>query len=215
MEIETKAIITKEQFADLICRYANKSEHISKKDTYYSKYKTFEERKENNEPVIRIREENDKTYLTIKRKNIVNGVEQNEEIESEMSDIKAICEYFAIDHLEPYFTKTKESWRFTEVILNESPMIVTNDSNILEKWDSYRLVGHIEIEQINNKIFAVELEVIYNGNSTKESNNNLIIENTPIKTKEERIRDAIMNWFAKNSLENQIDNRSWGEILNE
>lgn len=217
MEIETKAIITKEQFADLICKYADKLEFLPKQDTYYSKYDTYEERKENKEPTLRMRQEGEKFYFTIKQKEIKDGVESNEETETELSDPYAITKYFASNDLKSYFVKTKKSWGFKEVLLDESPRICLNNGSFTRSaFFEYQTIGHIEIECINDKVYAVELEVIYNPEEKENHGFNVDISAlTTVRglSKEDTIREAIMKWFEDNGLKDQIDNRSWMEIL--
>ena len=102
-EIELKIPLSDGEYDDLKKRYFSGTEKVLKKDEYFSRYDTLEERIKNNEPkVIRIRTEGEEVYFTIKRKSIKNGIEVNEEKESFSKEhieyLKTVPETFEIPH---------------------------------------------------------------------------------------------------------------------
>ena len=79
-----------------------------KKDEYYSRYKKEIERKENNEPqVIRIRtqefENERRSYFTIKRKVVEDGIEVNKEDETFIEDAEVLRDFFALAGYSKWF----------------------------------------------------------------------------------------------------------------
>ena len=85
-----------------------------KKDEYFSKYKKEIERRENNEPqVIRIRTqdfENDRrSYFTIKRKVVEDGIEVNKEDETFIEDANVLRDFFALSGYSRWFSKEKKA----------------------------------------------------------------------------------------------------------
>ena len=85
-----------------------------KKDEYFSKYKKEIERRENNEPqVIRIRTqdfENDRrSYFTIKRKVVEDGIEVNKEDETFIEDADVLRDFFALSGYSRWFSKEKKA----------------------------------------------------------------------------------------------------------
>ena len=84
------------------------------KDEYFSKYKKEIERRENNEPqVIRIRTqdfENDRrSYFTIKRKVVEDGIEVNKEDETFIEDADVLRDFFALSGYSRWFSKEKKA----------------------------------------------------------------------------------------------------------
>ena len=117
-EIEIKIPLTSEEFDriyDFLCLKKSidgikilgddknpcERKFFLKKDEYFSKYKKEIERRENNEPqVIRIRTqdfENDRrSYFTIKRKVVEDGIEVNKEDETFIEDAEVLRDFFAL-----------------------------------------------------------------------------------------------------------------------
>ena len=130
-EIEIKIPLTSEEFDriyDFLClkKYIDgikiivddknpcERKFFLKKDEYFSKYKKEIERRENNEPqVIRIRTqdfENDRrSYFTIKRKVVEDGIEVNKEDETFIEDADVLRDFFALSGYSRWFSKEKKA----------------------------------------------------------------------------------------------------------
>ena len=90
-------------------------DEVFKQDEYFSKYKTLEERKNSSEPqVIRIRTEitggQKKSYFTIKRKTLRDGVEVNREDETFLEDAEVLREFFEEAGYWRWFNKEKKAF---------------------------------------------------------------------------------------------------------
>ena len=130
-EIEIKIPLTSEEFDriyDFLCLKKSidgikilgddknpcERKFFLKKDEYFSKYKKEIERRENNEPqVIRIRTqdfENDRrSYFTIKRKVVDDGIEVNKEDETFIEDANVLRDFFALSGYSRWFSKEKKA----------------------------------------------------------------------------------------------------------
>ena len=130
-EIEIKIPLTSEEFDriyDFLCLKKSidgikilgddknpcERKFFLKKDEYFSKYKKEIERRENNEPqVIRIRTqdfENDRrSYFTIKRKVVEDGIEVNKEDETFIEDANVLRDFFALSGSSRWFSKEKKA----------------------------------------------------------------------------------------------------------
>ena len=130
-EIEIKIPLTSEEFDriyDFLClkksidgikilgddKNPRERNFYLKKDEYFSKYKKEIERRENNEPqVIRIRTqdfENDRrSYFTIKRKVVEDGIEVNKEDETFIEDADVLRDFFALSGYSRWFSKEKKA----------------------------------------------------------------------------------------------------------
>lgn len=130
-EIEIKIPLTSEEFDriyDFLClkksidgikilgddKNPRERKFFLKKDEYFSKYKKEIERRENNEPqVIRIRTqdfENDRrSYFTIKRKVVEDGIEVNKEDETFIEDADVLRDFFALSGYSRWFSKEKKA----------------------------------------------------------------------------------------------------------
>ena len=130
-EIEIKIPLTSEEFDriyDFLCLKKSidgikilgddknpcERKFFLKKDEYFSKYKKEIERRENNEPqVIRIRTqdfENDRrSYFTIKRKVVEDGIEVNKEDETFIEDADVLRDFFALSGYSRWFSKEKKA----------------------------------------------------------------------------------------------------------
>lgn len=109
MEIEIKIPLSKKEYDAVKDKVEGYAVYNCKRDKYFSKYNTKEERIANNECMTRIRAANGKWYLTLKRKNLKDGVEVNEEIESQISFDKPVdlFELLKEKGYKEYFTKEK------------------------------------------------------------------------------------------------------------
>ena len=130
-EIEIKIPLTSEEFDriyDFLCLKKSidgikilgddknpcERKFFLKKDEYFSKNKKEIERRENNEPqVIRIRTqdfENDRrSYFTIKRKVVEDGIEVNKEDETFIEDANVLRDFFALSGYSRWFSKEKKA----------------------------------------------------------------------------------------------------------
>lgn len=126
-----------------------------KKDEYYSRYKKEIERKENNEPqVIRIRtqeiENERRSYFTIKRKVVEDGIEVNKEDETFIEDAEVLRDFFALAGYSKWFSKEKKT------------------CGVYCKFSSFEGVSfHLELE-IVNELKYVEIEVTDTQESAKD-----------------------------------------------
>ena len=171
-EIEIKIPLTSEEFDriyDFLCLKQSidgikilgddknpcERKFFLKKDEYFSKYKKEIERRENNEPqVIRIRTqdfENDRrSYFTIKRKVVEDGIEVNKEDETFIEDADVLRNFFALSGYSRWFSKEKKACGV---------------------YCTFSLFGgvtfHLELE-IVNELKYVEIEVTDTDGSAKD-----------------------------------------------
>lgn len=115
-EIEIKVPLSDSQYESLKKRFFVDSVFTLKKDEYYSRYKTHEERKNNNEPqVIRIRTEKtddfEKAFFTIKVKSVDNGIEINREDETFVENPEVLRTFFKSNEYYQWFYKEKQSFK--------------------------------------------------------------------------------------------------------
>lgn len=159
-EIEVKVPLTQNQFDELFnCLCLRKQtipgvqvvqtsdKLIIKRDEYFSRYNTREERRANKEPqVIRIRtEEKDgksEAYFTLKYKTRENGIELNREDETFVQDATVLREFFAEAGYHLFFEKIKKNYA-ADCIADAFPGITY----------------HVELENINGLLYA-EVEVV-------------------------------------------------------
>ena len=120
-----------------------------------------------------------------------------------MSNIKDFISILSFEGYKPYFKKKKTSFGFLEDIIE--PNCVKDGDFVISH--SFGVKAHVEIEVINDKIFAVEVEVIYNPPIAMTSNDSYPTER--------QIADALREWFTKNGLSDKIDDRSWITIVKE
>lgn len=97
----------------LIVLDSDEKKFFTKKDEYYSKYETENLRRKNDEPsVIRIRTEivgdSEKSYFTIKRKSLEDGVEINKEDETFIENAQVLRDFFEISGYFRWFCKEKK-----------------------------------------------------------------------------------------------------------
>lgn len=162
-EIEIKIPLTSEEFDrlyDFICLKQSivgitiigdagkncKRKFFLKKDEYFSRYDKENERRENNEPqVIRIRtqdfENERRSYFTIKRKVVEDGIEVNKENETLIEDADVLRDFFDLAGYSKWFSKEKKA------------IGVYCTFNLLEG-----VTFHLELE-IVNELKYVEIEV--------------------------------------------------------
>lgn len=126
-----------------------------KKDEYYSKYETETLRRKNQEPpVIRIRTENaggaEKSYFTIKRKAIEDGIEVNKEDETFIQDANVLRNFFELAGYKRWFYKEKKACG-----------VYCSFEQFLD------VTFHLELEIVNNLKY-VEIEVTDTACSSRD-----------------------------------------------
>ena len=127
-EIEVKIPLSKDDFDRLfdsliLCKNnidgvtvtSTSSDLITKRDEYYSKYSTQEERRAAGEPqVIRIRTEEisgkSKSYFTLKFKKKEHGIELNKEDETFVENPEVLREFFSEAGYQLFFDKVKKNY---------------------------------------------------------------------------------------------------------
>lgn len=167
-EIELKIPLTETQYKKLydalIMQYkeipgitvvSSSAEEVLKRDEYYSRYNTLEERRANKEPqVIRIRTESDskesKTYFCLKRKQYIDGMEQNVEEETFIEDVTPLRSFFAEAGYFCWFDKNKRAY---------GAYCTTTETG--------ELPFHLELVTVNGLKYA-EIEVTSETQSPKE-----------------------------------------------
>lgn len=119
---------------------------VSKKDIYYAE-------KGDVSPRFRIRKENEKLVITVKKNNRINGVECNEELEfehtpaSDLSTMEKMAEYLGY---EVFIHKSKEGWH----------------------WHFENV--HIELLDVHLLGWFLEMEIISTKSSHEENADNIL-----------------------------------------
>lgn len=113
-ELYQKLILQNASFPDITVLNSDADEKL-KRDEYFSRYNSLEERRANKEPqVIRIRTESDsketKTFFCLKRKQYIDGMEQNVEEESFMEDTTVLRSFFKEAGYFCWFNKEKRAY---------------------------------------------------------------------------------------------------------
>ncbi len=122
---------------------------ITKRDEYFSKYNSRQERIDGGEPqVIRLRTEvmgsEEKAFFTIKTKSLENGIELNKEDETFLENPEVLREFFQVAGYHCWFDKTKIARG------------CYCDSSVMEG-----VRFHVELEKVNNLPY-LEIEVTQN-----------------------------------------------------
>lgn len=159
-EIEVKIPLTKSEYDNLydtliLCKnhiegikVTKSSEYeIVKRDEYYSKYNSRDERRAAGEPqVIRIRTEEEsgksEAFFTLKYKKKENGIELNQEDESFVENPEVLREFFAEAGYHLFFDKIKRNFS-ANCISDKLPGIDF----------------HAELENVNDLLY-LEVEVV-------------------------------------------------------
>jgi adenylate cyclase class IV len=159
LEVETKYALSEIDFKRISIIFAKRlAENLFKKDSYYSRYSTRKKAIAKGEPVIRIREENGKSYLTLKHKNFKKSYEYNEEEETLVDDIKVVKNLLFASGYEEFFYKEKNSWSF----FREVPIKKDNK-------EEKKILVHMELEEVNGRYHYLELEVTDKDASLEDS----------------------------------------------
>lgn len=143
-EIELKIPLNEQQYDQLYNQFYSGCKMVCKRDEYFSKYNSMEERLKNNEPsVIRIRTEweegeSAKTYFTIKRKKKENGIENNREDESFIENAEALHVFFEEAGYHKWFNKEKKSYGCFQKLEKQPELdfhmelVIVNDMKYME-----------------------------------------------------------------------------------
>lgn len=89
-EFEAKVLLTSEEYIDILEKEILNEPRLKKSDIYYSKYSSTEDAIKYNESLTRIRTEGDRAYLTLKKKELLNGFENNKEYETRLEDVEVV-----------------------------------------------------------------------------------------------------------------------------
>lgn len=187
-EIELKIPLSKGEYDSLYKKFFTDSVLVSKKDEYFSRYKTREERKSNGEPeVIRIRTEKEseteegRSYFTLKRKKLENGIEVNAEYETFVEKPEVILELFNEAGYFKWFEKDKSAYSY-----------------------------HAQMEQFPGLDFHMEL-VTVNGLTYAE----IEVTDAPEYSNQE-IKKALETFTKSLGLDvSKKDSRSWYKIISD
>lgn len=185
MEIESKILISKSRFEELVAlkngERMTPMEHLESKDSYYSAYPSREEAIAHGEPLVRLRRTSggnrSKCILTMKQKSIKDGVEYNEESESYISEGHAE-ETIQMAFPNKWFTKIKEAYGF-------------------HCCDGHAHVEFVRVSSNKTTIYAVEIECT---------------DVDDIDLAKEYIRIAFLTLGFKNP-ETQYNLTSWKDLL--
>lgn len=192
-EFEAKVLLTPDEYINILEQEAVES-GIKKSDIYYSKYSSTEEALKNGESLTRIRIEADKAYLTLKKKELVNGFENNEECETRLEDAEVVKKLLLEAGYSPYFKKYKTS----HTIYIHLPTVLTPGVEV-----------HIELEKVENsthvekstykRVYALEIEAV-------------ALAGLDVHTEElVEVVKAYFNYFKKT--EKDFETKSWRELL--
>lgn len=192
-EIELKIPLKKEEYLKILQKIKDNDDSlflfknvqkILKKDEYFSRFKTYEERRKNNESeVIRMRtqiiDEKQQTFFTIKRKSIQNGIETNCENETFIENPNVLYQFFNESGFIKWFSKEKNS---ISTICN------------CKKIEG-NLNFHLELLIVNN-LYYLEVEILDQ------------------KIDEKNAKSALCKFVEILGLNSKnADSRSWAEIL--
>lgn len=192
-EFEAKVLLTPDEYINILEQEVVES-GIKKSDIYYSKYSSTEEALKNGESLTRIRTEGDRAYLTLKKKELINGFENNEEYETRIEDAEVVKKLLLEAGYSPYFKKYKTS---RMVSINLPPISIPG------------VKVHIELEKVENsihvekatykRVYALEIEAV-------------APDDLDIHTEElAEIVKAYFKYF--NKTEQDFEPRSWRNIL--
>ena len=195
-EFEAKVLLTSEEYIDILEKEIL-GPSTKKSDIYYSKYSSTEAAIQFDESLTRIRTDGDKAYLTLKKKELISGFENNEEYETRIEDAEVVKKLLWEADYFPYFNKYKTSR--TIVINHLNPLLVTIPD----------VEVHVELEKVENsthtenptykRIYALEIEAV-------------APDDLDVHTEElAEIVKSYFNYF--NKTEKDFELRSWRELL--
>lgn len=192
-EFEAKVLLTPDEYINILEQEAVES-GIKKSDIYYSKYSSTEAAIQFDESLIRIRTEANKAYLTLKKKELVNGFENNKECETRLEDAEVVKKLLLEAGYSPYFKKYKTS----HTIYIHLPAVLTPGVEV-----------HIELEKVENsthvekstykRVYALEIEAV-------------ALAGLDVHTEElAEVVKVYFNYFKKT--EKDFETKSWRELL--
>ncbi len=198
-EFEAKVLLTPDEYISILEHEVGDTlnsvtKAVKKSDVYYSKYSSTEEAIKNNESLTRIRTEGDKAYLTLKKKKLVNGFENNEECETLVKDVEVVKKFLLEAGYSPYFKKYK-----TSHTIHLCPSIMSIPG----------VEVNVELERVENskhtekstykRLYALEIEAV-------------ALDELDVHTEElAEVVKAYFNYF--NKTEDDFDARSWRHLL--
>lgn len=193
-EFEAKVLLTSEEYIDILEKEILNEPSVKKSDIYYSKYSSTEEAIKYNESLTRIRTEGDRAYLTLKKKELLNGFENNEEYETRLEDAEVVKKLLLEAGYSPYFKKYKIS-RMIDV--NHLPIVIPG------------VEVHVELEKVENsthtekstykRIYALEIEAV---------------APVGLDVRIEELAEVVKTYFNYfNKTEQDFEPRSWRNIL--
>ena len=197
-EFEAKVLLTPDEYISILEKEVGNTltsvaQAVKKSDIYYSKYSSTEEAIKNGESLTRIRTEDDKAYLTLKKKELVNGFENNEECETLINDVEVVKKFLLEAGYSPYFKKYKTS----------------HDIHIVSPKSIPGVEVHIELERVENskhtekstykRLYALEIEAVAPD-----------MLNIPT----EELAEIVKAYFDHfNKTEKDFEPRSWRNLL--
>ena len=192
-EFEAKVLLTPDEYINILEQEVVES-GVKKSDIYYSKYSSTEEALKNGESLTRIRTDGDKAYLTLKKKELVNGFENNKECETQIEDAEVVKKLLLEAGYSPYFKKYKTSY----TIYIRLPTVFVPGVEV-----------HIELEKVENSIhtekstykrfYALEIEAVASAG---------------LDVHTEELAEVVKTYFNYfNKTEKDFETRSWKELL--
>lgn len=198
-EFEAKVLLTPDEYIAILEQevgdtMSSVTKAIKKSDVYYSKYAFTAEAIKNNESLTRIRTEDDKTYFTLKKKELANGFENNEECETLVEDAEVVKKFLLEAGYSPYFKKYKTSHT---IYVCPSPMSIPEvEVNVeLERVENSK---HTE-KSTYKRLYALEIEAV---------------APSMLNVSTEKLAEVVKAYFSYfNKTEEDFDTRSWRELL--
>lgn len=192
-EFEAKVLLTPDEYINILEQEVVESA-VKKSDIYYSKYSSTEEALKNGESLTRIRTEDDKAYLTLKKKELFYGSENNKEYETRVEDAEVVKKLLLEAGYSPYFKKYKTSY----TIYIRLPMVLTPGVDV-----------HIELEKVENsmhtekstykRLYALEIEAVSSAG---------------LDARTEELAEIVKTYFNYfNKTEKDFETKSWRELL--
>lgn len=193
-EFEAKVLLTSEEYIDILEKEILNKPSVKKSDIYYSKYSSTEAAIQFDESLTRIRTEDDKAYLTLKKKKLVNGFENNEEYETRLEDAEVVKKLLLEAGYSPYFKKYKTS---RMIDINHLPIVIPG------------VEVHVELEKVENsmhtekstykRVYALEIEAVAPDD---------------LDVRIEELAEVVKTYFNYfNKTEQDFEQRSWRELL--
>lgn len=192
-EFEAKVLLTPDEYINILEQEVVES-GVKKSDIYYSKYSSTEEALKNGESLTRIRTDGDKAYLTLKKKELVNGFENNKECETQIEDAEVVKKLLLEAGYSPYFKKYKTSY----TIYIRLPTVFIPGVEV-----------HIELEKVENsmhtekstykRFYALEIEAVVSAG---------------LDVHTEELAEVVKSYFIYfNKTEKDFETKSWRELL--